>query len=199
MRIGIYGGSFSPPHNGHIEAVKSFQSSIMLDKVLVVPTYIAPHKQTANTVSVEHRLEMTRRAFKDFDFVTVSDYEIKQKTVSYTANTLTHFASEGELFFLCGSDMFLTLDSWYRPDLIFQNATIVLASRDAELEDHCLLKKTQYEKDFAAKIVVLENHVTKLSSTEIRKLIGNNEPIDTLVPQSVEAYIRQNKLYKLYE
>ena len=124
MRIGIYGGSFSPPHNGHIEAVKSFRKSIMLDQVLVIPTYIAPHKQKTGTLSCEHRLEMTRLAFQNLNFVTVSDYEISQQNVSYTANTLTHFAPQGELFFLCGSDMFLTLDSWYRPDVIFKHATI---------------------------------------------------------------------------
>lgn len=196
MRIGIYGGSFSPPHNGHIDAVKSFHSSIMLDKVLVMPTYIAPHKQTAGTLSVEHRLEMTRLAFKELDFVTVSDYEIKQKTVSYTANTLTHFASKGELFFLCGSDMFLTLDSWYRPDLIFQHATIVLASRDATLNENCLLKKAQYEKDYGARIIILKNPVIKLSSTEVREAIRSHQPVDTLIPRSVEAYIRENNLYE---
>ena len=196
MRIGIYGGSFSPPHNGHIEAVKSFHKSIMLDKVLVIPTYIAPHKQTANTLSAEQRLEMTRLAFEALDFVTVSDYEIRQKTVSYTANTLAHFATEGELFFLCGSDMFLTLDSWYRPDLIFKHATIVLASRDSELNDDCLAKKEQYEQLYAAKITVLSNPVTKLSSTEVREAIRNRRPVDTMIPTAVETYIRKNHLYE---
>lgn len=196
MRIGIYGGSFSPPHNGHIEAVKSFYKSIMLDKVLVMPTYIAPHKQTANTLSAEQRLEMTRLAFEALDFVTVSDYEIRQKTVSYTANTLAHFATEGELFFLCGSDMFLTLDSWYRPDLIFKHATIVLASRDSELNDDCLAKKEQYEQLYAAKIAVLSNPVTKLSSTEVREAIRNRRPVDTMIPTAVETYIRKNHLYE---
>lgn len=196
MRIGIYGGSFSPPHNGHVEAVKSFHSSIMLDNVLVIPTYIAPHKQTANTLSSTHRLAMTRLAFADLNFVTVSDYEIEQQAVSYTANTLSHFAKKGELFFLCGSDMFLTIDSWYRPDIIFENATIVLASRDTELDDDCLLKKEAYEKKYNAKITVLRNTVNKISSTEVRSAIRNGKPIDSLVPLSVEDYIRKHKLYE---
>lgn len=196
MRIGIYGGSFSPPHNGHIEAVKSFQSSIMLDKVLVMPTYIAPHKQNTATLAPEHRLEMTRLAFKELEFVTVSDYEITQGTVSYTANTLTHFAKDGELFFLCGSDMFLTLDKWYRPDVIFENATIVLASRDHALDEECLIKKSQYEKEFGARITALPNPVRKLSSTDVRNAVKENRPISSLVPPAVETYIKENHFYE---
>ena len=196
MRIGIYGGSFSPPHNGHIEAVKSFQKAMMLDKVLVMPTYIAPHKQTALTISSHHRYEMARLAFDSLDFVTVSDYEITRNTVSYTANTLLHFAPEGDLFFLCGSDMFLTLSSWYRPDIIFANATIVLVSRDDTLDAACLEKKAEYEAAYRAKIIILQNEIRKLSSTEIRTAIQNNTPISDLVPDAVEAYIRQHKLYE---
>ena len=196
MRIGIYGGSFSPPHNGHIEAIKSFHEAISLDKVLVMPTFIAPHKQTAVTVDSYHRFKMATLAFSNLDFVTVSDYEITRNTVSYTANTLLHFAPEGDLFFLCGSDMFLTLSSWYRPDIIFANATIVLASRDDTLDAACLEKKAEYEAAYRAKIIILQNKIRKLSSTEIRTAIQNNTPISDLVPDAVEAYIRQHKLYE---
>lgn len=196
MRIGIYGGSFSPPHNGHIEAVKSFQKAIMLDKVLIMPTYIAPHKQQLVGVLANDRYEMARLAFSSLPFVTVSDYEIKQQTVSYTADTLTHFSSEGELFFLCGSDMFLTMDTWYRPDIIFGNATIVLASRDNTLDDACLAKKEEYENRFAARVVILQNKIRKLSSTDVRAQIAAGKSLDGLVPASVEAYIREHRLYE---
>lgn len=196
MRIGIYGGSFSPPHNGHIEAVKSFQKAMMLDKVLVMPTYIAPHKQTALTISSHHRYEMARLAFDSLDFVTVSDYEIAAKTVSYTANTLLHFAPEGELFFLCGSDMFLTLASWYRPDIIFENATIVLASRDSALDADCLLKKAEYEKAFGAKIQILQNKIRKLSSTDVRSALAKGEDVSDFLPKAVEEYIKRYRLYE---
>jgi nicotinate-nucleotide adenylyltransferase len=195
-RIGIYGGSFSPPHNGHIEAVNSFQKAMMLDKVLVIPTYIAPHKQNAATASAEHRLAMTSLAFKDLDFVTVSDYEIAKKDVSYTANTLTHFEKDGELYFLCGSDMFLSMDCWYRPDIIFQKATIVLASRDASLNEACFLKRKEYEKKFSARIEILQNPVKKLSSTDVRNALKNQEDVSAYLPKPVENYVKAWHLYE---
>ncbi|MBQ7364954.1 MAG: nicotinate (nicotinamide) nucleotide adenylyltransferase [Clostridia bacterium] len=195
-RIGIYGGSFSPPHYGHVEAVQSFYSSMMLDKVLVIPTFIAPHKQNLATVSSEHRLAMTRLAFQHLPYVTVSDYEITKKDVSYTAHTLAHFANDGKLFFLCGSDMFLSMDTWYRPDIIFQNAAIVLASRDAALDQACLLKKAIYEDRYSAEIHILENSVRKLSSTEIRAAIRRREDVSGNLPQAVIDYMKAWHLYE---
>lgn len=195
-RIGIYGGSFSPPHNGHVEAVKSFQEAMMLDKVLIMPTYIAPHKQTASSVSATHRFEMARRAFSSLDYVTVSDYEISKKSVSYTADTLLHFAPEGKLFFLCGSDMFLTLDRWYRPDIIFENATIVLASRDGSLDEACLIKKAEYEAVYSANVIILQNKIRKLSSTDVREALMAKKDVSDLISPEVEAYIRENRLYE---
>ncbi len=194
-RIGIYGGSFSPIHNGHIEAIKSFQKAMMLDQVLMMPTYIAPHKQTASTAASHHRYEMTRLAFLDYPFVTVSDYEITKQTISYTAETLLHFAPEGELFFLCGSDMFLSMDTWYRPDIIFANATIVLADRDETEIEACLLKKKEYEETFSAKTVILKHKILKLSSTEVRNAVKAGLSIDGMVPPAVAAYIREHQLY----
>jgi len=168
---------------------------MMLDKVLVIPTYIAPHKQASATASAEHRLAMTKLAFKDLDYVTVSDYEISRKDVSFTANTLTHFAAEGELFFLCGSDMFLSMDSWYRPDIIFEKATVVLVSRDSGLDQDCLAKKEEYEKRFSASVTVIPNRVRKLSSSEIRLAISRSEDLSDMIPPAVNAYLKAWHLY----
>ena len=140
-KIGIYGGSFSPPHHGHLSAAKQFIEELSLDELLIMPSHISPHKVTDPTLTSRHRYEMAKIAFKDLPRVTVSDYEIQKGDVSYTASTLSHFAKEGELYFLCGTDMFLTLSRWYRPDIIFKNATIVLASRENGKETEISVKE----------------------------------------------------------
>ena len=141
-KIGIYGGTFSPPHLGHRHAVEAFASSLALDEVIVMPVNIPPHKQALEEVDAAMRLAMTRIAFRDLSYVTVSDWEIEAGEISYTANTLCHFAPMGELYFLCGGDMFLTLPDWYRPDLIFQHAVIAVASRDADQDEAPPIGKT---------------------------------------------------------
>lgn len=194
-RIGIYGGSFSPPHNGHIAAARHLLKALSLDELLIMPSYISPHKQTSGIVSAYHRYEMTRLAFQNMPKITISDYEISRGDISYTANTLTHFKEQGQLFFLCGTDMFLSLSRWYRPDAVFQNATVVVASREDGMADRIQAAKSSYEKEFAANIVVLHNKVLPLSSTEIRQMLSKGKDVSALIPPTVEVYIREHNLY----
>ena len=194
-KIGIYGGSFSPPHHGHLSAAKQFIEELSLDELLIMPSHISPHKVTDPTLTSRHRYEMARIAFKDLPRVTVSDYEIQKGDVSYTASTLSHFAKEGELYFLCGTDMFLTLARWYRPDIIFQNATIVLASRENGKEQEIASAKEAYEKDFGARIIILNNEVLEVSSTEVRNALKQGKDVSRYLSHDVEVYIREHNLY----
>ncbi|MBR6767914.1 MAG: nicotinate (nicotinamide) nucleotide adenylyltransferase [Clostridia bacterium] len=194
-RIGIYGGSFSPPHHGHLSAAKQFIEELSLDELLIMPSHISPHKVTDPTLTSRHRYEMAKIAFKDLPRVTVSDYEIQKGDVSYTASTLSHFAKEGELYFLCGTDMFLTLSRWYRPDIIFKNATIVLASRENGKESEILTAKKAYEKDFGARIIILNNEVLEISSTEVRQALKQEKDVSRYLSHDVEVYIREHNLY----
>ncbi len=194
-KIGIYGGSFSPPHNGHISAAKQFMDALSLDELLIMPSHISPHKVTDPTLTSRHRYDMAKIAFKDLPRVTVSDYEIQKGDISYTANTLSHFAKEGELYFLCGTDMFLTLSRWYRPDIIFQNATIVLASRETGKEQEIIAAKKAYETDFGARIIILNNEVLEISSTEVRQALKQGSDVSRYLSQDVEVYIREHNLY----
>ena len=194
-KIGIYGGSFSPPHHGHLSAAKQFIEELSLDELLIMPSHISPHKVTDPTLTSRHRYEMAKIAFKDLPRVTVSDYEIQKGDVSYTASTLSHFAKEGELYFLCGTDMFLTLSRWYRPDIIFKNATIVLASRENGKEAEILTAKKAYEKDFGARIIILNNEVLEISSTEVRQALKQEKDVSRYLSHDVEVYIREHNLY----
>ena len=112
-RIGIYGGTFSPPHNGHLAAARAFMEQMWLDILYVIPAAIPPHKQMAEPVSAADRLEMCRRAFAGMEGVYVSDMEIRRGGKSYTVDTLRELSGDDRrLFLLCGTDMVLTLDEW---------------------------------------------------------------------------------------
>ena len=117
MRVGIYGGTFSPVHNGHVAAAKAFMEQMWLDILYVIPTGTSPHKEMDGEATGADRLEMCRLAFADVEGVIVSDCEIRRSGKSYTVDTLREFyAPEHRLFLLCGTDMMLTLDTWYQAD-----------------------------------------------------------------------------------
>ena len=194
-RIGIFGGTFSPPHNGHVESAKAFMRELSLDRLIVIPTNVPPHKQH-QTCPPHHRLEMTRLAFVSIEGCEVSDYEINTPGKSYTANTLSHFHNgEDELFFLCGTDMFLTLHSWYKPELICSLANIVLVRRDNEAHESILEADSALKRDFGARTIFLENRVLEISSTQIRNLVAAGKDPSHLIPLSVAEYIKENRLY----
>ena len=122
-RVGVYGGTFSPPHIAHVRVAKAFSDALSLDKLLIIPAFLPPHKQVDKNISANTRLEMCRLAFSDIENAEVSDIEIARGGKSYTAITLESLSSDDvELFLLCGTDMFLTLDSWYSPKKIFERA-----------------------------------------------------------------------------
>lgn len=194
-KIGIYGGSFSPPHQGHVSAAMQFIKALALDELLIMPSHISPHKVTDPTLTSRHRYDMAKIAFHGLPRVTVSDYEIQKGDISYTANTLSHFAKEGELYFLCGTDMFLTLFQWYRPDIIFEKATIVLASREKGKEQEILSAKENYEKNFGARIIILNNDVIEISSTQVREALKQGNDVSRYLSHDVEEYIREHSLY----
>lgn len=200
-RLGIYGGTFSPPHNGHIYAAQVFMKKLRLDKLLVIPTCIPPHKHVAEN-DPEARLKMTEIAFSTLPEYNkrlfVDPYEYRSGGKSYTAKTLEHFSSKDrELFFLCGTDMFLTLADWYHPEIICSLATIVLMRRESapeniiQINDYSNLLRQKY----SAKIIEINSDAIELSSSEIRDHVANGEPIDTLVPPGVAEYIRAKGLY----
>ncbi len=200
--VGIYGGTFSPPHIGHISAAKAFYEEIRPDSLLIMPTYTPPHK-VAYDIDPLHRMNMAKLAFsadEGFDdTVTVCDFELTKKDVSYTYQTLEHFASpDTELYFLCGTDMFLTLDKWKNPDIIFKLSTIVLALREdatEEISRQISIFKELYEKDYNAKIIILKNRPITVSSSELRSAISSGKDASDFLTGPVYDYIKINKLY----
>lgn len=201
MRIGIFGGTFDPPHIGHIRACKAFLDKIELDVLYVIPVYMPPHKIKKSSTDVSSRLEMTKIAFSGLsNKIEVSDIEIKREGKSYTADTIRYFKEnykDAEILFLCGTDMILTMDFWYKPEYIFENATIVYVRRENEKENTEKIsnKCAFYEEKFGAKIIYLNVDAIEISSTEIREAIGDEEKLKKLVSSDIYDYIQENKLY----
>ena len=196
-RIGIYGGSFSPPHNGHLKAAEAFLEQMWLDFLFVVPAAIPPHKE-APDVSPKHRLEMTRLAFSGMDGVYVSDMELLRAGPSYTVDTLRELASEDKrLFLLLGTDMLLTLDEWKDPEEIFKLSYPVYARRENDkiLDDKILAKLALYKEKYGKMVTKLKLDPLEISSSQVRNRLASGEPVDDLIPESVEEYIRAHHLY----
>ena len=196
MRTGIYGGAFSPPHNGHIAAAKYFLSAAKLDRLLIMPSLVSPHKPTAKDDDPQARIRMLKLAFSDEPKIEVSDYEIQKGGVSYTYLTLKHFKESGDtLCFLVGSDMFLSLDHWREPAQIFSLCEVWCLTRTGTDGAELTAKKLEYEKKFGALCYVCENDAVIASSTDVRRLLREGKDASHYLTDSVSEYIKENDLY----
>ena len=198
LRVGIYGGAFSPIHIGHVEAAKAFMRQMWLDVLFVIPTGLSPHKQMDNSASAEDRMEMCRLAFRDVEGVIVSDMEIARGGVSYTVDTLRELSRPNRrLFLLCGTDMALTLDQWREPEKIFQLCypTYVRRESDKLLKNKIIEKNAQYYAKYGRKVRRIMTDAIEISSTEIREAVRAGRDISAYVPPKVAEYIKQHGLY----
>ena len=198
IRIGIYGGTFSPPHNGHIAAAKAFMEQMWLDFLYVIPTATPPHKEMDVPVDAAHRLEMCRLAFSDVEGVYVSDVEMQRGGRSYTVDTLRELSGEDRrLFLLCGTDMMLTLGNWREPEEIFKLSYPVYIRRekDAIIDKQILQKIAEYNEKYGKVVRRIVTEPIELSSNLVRERIKNGEEVSHLIPAAVEKYIRDNHLY----
>ena len=201
-KIGIYGGTFNPVHIGHIRAAEAFYDAIGLDELIVMPTFISPHKEMMKGDDPAYRLEMTALAFEgNKRNITVSDYEISKGGKSYTYLTLEHFSSsDTELYFLMGTDMLLCLERWKNPERILELSTIVLVRRENESETEEQIKSAikRLNEQYGARIIQVAVDPIELSSREIREYISEGDSVYGLVPERVEGYISSYRLYHSY-
>ena len=197
-RVGIYGGTFNPPHIAHVKAAERFMVEAALDRLIIIPSFVPPHKEYSGNVTPEERLEMCKIAFGHIHSSEVSDIEIQRGGKSYTAVTLSELSSSDcELYFLCGTDMFLTLDSWYCPERIFNLATICYIRResDEQITERLAERTRLYTEKFGARIIAVDTEAIEVSSTEIREAILSGTECSMLQP-AVFDYIKLKGLYK---
>ena len=198
--IGIFGGTFSPPHLGHIHAAKAFVCALKLEKLLVIPSFIPPQKEVTSPVSGEDRLAMCKLAFSDLPCAEVSDIELLRQGKSYTVDTLKQLKNmypNANLAFLMGTDMMLTLDQWYAPDEVFALCDLYCVRRetDATLDEDITAKNEEYLKRFGKRVNFISVPSYEISSTEVRESIAEGREIESL-PSNVARYIESRGLYR---
>ena len=199
MRVGIYGGTFAPVHNGHVAAAKAFMEQMKLDYLFIIPAYLPPHKQIDALDDPLYRLRMCELAFKDIDGVVISDCEIARGGKSYTYDTLKELQREDtRLFLLCGTDMVLTFDTWYRFEDIFKMCYPVYVRRenDALIGNRIVSKINEYYQKYGVMFRKIMTDPIELSSTDIRRAVKNGQDISGMVPAAVADFIKQNGLYR---
>ncbi len=198
LRVGIYGGAFSPIHTGHVAAAKEFMKAMWLDVLFVIPTGESPHKVMDGEASAKERFEMCQRAFAGVEGVIVSDMELKRQGKSYTVDTLRELSGEDRrLFLLCGTDMILSLDTWRSPDEIFKLCYPVYIRReeDRSLDAELIRKISGYREKYGKNVVRIDAPAVVVSSSEIRARIKEGKEISGLVPPAVLDYIKEKGLY----
>ncbi len=197
QRIALFGGTFDPVHNGHVRLAREFAKRLSLDKVILMPTFVPPHKLKTEMAPAIDRLAMCRLACEPYEELTVSDWEINRRGASFTVFTLEALQEKfpkAELFLLMGADMFLTLTTWYRFADIARMATLCAAPRDKA--DAAVLRA--YARDLqqqGARCIIEEIPAIELSSTAVRQKVQSGEPLSGLVPANVEEYITEKQVY----
>ncbi|MFA6948548.1 MAG: nicotinate (nicotinamide) nucleotide adenylyltransferase [Eubacteriales bacterium] len=198
VRLGIYGGTFSPPHIGHLRAALALCSLGDIDRVLVIPAAIPPHKRLCGEDEPRRRLDMLKIALSGAmaqnSKLDVSDYEIQKSGASYTYLTLQHFHSLGcrDITFLCGGDMFSTLGVWRCPEVIFSLARIAYVARGRDGLDAIT---NGYRERFGARILPLEMERTPISSSEVRRALAEGRDVSRWLDSGVIKYIKEHHLY----
>ncbi len=185
-RVGILGGTYNPPHIGHLIIANEVKHALHLDEVRLMPTALPPHKDADEAVTKEQRLEMVKHATAEAPGLTVSSYEVDRGGVSYTFDTISSLQEAEpnvEFYFIIGGDMIDQLDTWHRIDELMELITFVGVNRPG----------WSSETDYPVQLVAIPE--IDLSSTLIRERFKEKGSVMFLIPEAVEMYIREERLY----
>ncbi|MCC8110532.1 MAG: nicotinate (nicotinamide) nucleotide adenylyltransferase [Ruminococcus sp.] len=197
-RIGLFGGSFNPIHNGHLHLMSAAKEQLQLEQVILLPARVSPFKQhQTDMVSAADRYAMCQLAVEDFSDCRVDDFELQQKGVSYSLFSARHFSTcfpNHQLIWLMGSDMFLQFQQWYHWEEFLEYAALgVLARSDADQEKIAIQQERLLPY---GTIFLCEVPVSTVSSTKIREKCKKQENFSCYLPQKVVQYIISHGFYK---
>ena len=197
-KIGIFGGSFNPPHLGHVHAARYAALSLGLDRLMLIPSGKTPCKPVPElTASPEQRIKMLSIAFGSVPVAEVSSMELDRGGESYTWETVRQIREgnpEAELFLLLGTDMFLRFPQWVDADKLCGEVTLVSMNRGEKGEQENLIRAAARIESMGGRTVMLDNPVNPISSSQVRRLLAF-EGADSFLPEGVLSYIRREKLY----
>jgi nicotinate-nucleotide adenylyltransferase len=214
-RIGIFGGTFNPIHAGHLKAAEIVQKKFLLDKILFIPSYIPPHKESVDMASPSDRLKMVELACVPHPRFIPSPIEIEAQEKSYSIITLEKIEKmypETWLFFILGIDAFLEIETWKEYEELLKRCSFIVVSRQGyrlkEAKDvlEGSYKKRMYEFPESGesetdlfssyRIFLLPIDSLNVASTGIRRRAKKGLSLKGMVPESVEVYIEENRLYQ---
>lgn len=191
----MFGGTFNPPHSGHLSAALACQKALALDRLYLIPTNLPSHKQLPeDSATPQQRLEMTALMAQQIPGAQVSDLELQRGGKSYTVDTLHALRQQhpdDDLWLIMGTDMLLTFDSWRAPRKIAGLARLAVVARSAGDRAAIEEKAVQLRQSLEARIDIVDNDIVDVSSTQLRESHG----ADALLPEPVADYIRRNALY----
>ncbi len=199
MKIAIYGGSFNPPHLGHLEAAKTVCAELAPDKLLIIPDNIPPHKaMDPGSPTAEERLALCRIAFRSITGAEISDMEIRRRGKSYTAHTVRELRGrypDDELFLVVGSDMLLSFEEWYEFEYLLSECTLAVVSREEDDLDALRAHKALLSEKYAARVHILQHAPLPMNSSEIRVWLRLRLGSD-LLDNAVYAEIIRRRYYE---
>jgi nicotinate-nucleotide adenylyltransferase len=198
VRLGLLGGTFNPPHVGHLVCAVQALAQLGLEQVLLVPVHEPPHKGIEIEPGVEHRVELCRRAVAGDDRLRVSRIDADVPGPSFTVDTLRrlHDREPGhELTFIVGGDMALSLPTWREPEAVLALATLAVAERAGVRRDDVRTRLAGLAG--SERVAFFDMPRIDVSSSEIRRRVAARRPIRHLVPRAVATYIGEQGLYLL--
>src|SRR3989338_3727552 len=216
QNIGLFGGTFDPPHNAHLLVAEQILKKFELSHIYFVPAYTSPHKtHLQSECSYEDRVQMLTEALEGKENISISKFEIHRPKISYSIETILHYKKispkNTKLYFIIGNDAFLKISTWHEPKSLFSNCNFIVVNRPGfPMQDiQEVLKNTPLQKEFSKDEFSTNNiriyrHFTgnavyycgdimiDISATRIREKIKNHESIKAFVPESVLRYIEMH-------
>jgi nicotinate-nucleotide adenylyltransferase len=196
VRVGVLGGTFNPPHIGHLICAQEAWLALGLDRVLMIPAARPPHKQVEEEPGAEHRLELCRRTVRGDERLEVSAVEMDRPGLSYTVDTLELLhsrAPDNELFLIVGGDVAAGLPGWHEPERVLSLARLAVANRRGTPRDAVEGALASLRGGGRADFFRMPR--VGISSTLVRRRVKSGEPIRYLVPDAVAEYIEEHRLY----
>ena len=194
QNIGLFGGTFNPPHVGHLALAKEAQKEFSLDRIFFIPAFMPPHKEPRNVIDAEHRLAMVKLLINGDSGLILSDYEIKKRSVSYSIETIRHFKEEfpsSKIHFLIGSDAFYHIDTWKESQELLKLIDFIIFPRAGNTKEMI----TKKYGNLSNVVYWAHTSLVHISSTDIRYRLRSGEDCTVELGAKVAEYIKENKLY----
>ena len=197
-KIGIMGGTFNPIHYGHLFLAENAFDQIGLERILFMPSKNPPHKTKPDMVTDEQRVDMIELAIGDNSHFELSTLELEREGLTYTADTLTILTAENpdtHYYFIVGADSLFMMHQWKKPQIIFDQCTVIAAGRDHVVQERLQKQAEFLTEQYHADIRLIQMPTIQISSADIRERLAEGKTLRYYLPDQVIAYMKEKRLY----